>query len=387
MARTEENSNPNRESTHRYSAERFRMVYYELLRRGLAGPTEKREINHEVREDEQLNGGMIWSILRVAWEDPGASFEETLFQWVRHLEQLHVGSTPAPAEVSRQGMRDMWAERWVALRPKKRVETAETWHEKAHAGATWNDWELIAALQGIEDSIRRDVDPDLFAHRVLCTFGTEKGLDPYSAEAERVYTILGRALWFFKAFRLVEASDIEIFLWRQLPEHLTSLLATELLRRRKETRRGRIGQAVIEAITRPALEGVNMAGPGTSGLGATSGSGADRLESQAIRWWSERLVKEAALGEQFRRFESGAPATSGLRAIRRHQRKELSDAELIDLMRTLLRNVRAHRSGTATIQYGEIWDLERQVERLIGDSADAVLEGTEEYVQAIKRLY
>ena len=268
---------------HRYSAERFRTVYYELLRRGLTGPTEKREINHHVREDEQLNGGMIWSILGVAWEDPVGSFEETLFHWVRHLEQLHVGSTPAPAEASGaeasgDEMRDMWAERWVALRPEKRVETAASWHEKAHAGATWNDWELIAALQGIQDNIRRDVDPDLFAHRVLCTFGTEKGIRLYSAEAERVYTILGRALWFFKAFRLVEASGTEIPLLRKLPEHLASLLATELLRRREEPRRGRIGQAVIEAITRPALEGVNMAGQATSGCAAAG------LESQTIQW-------------------------------------------------------------------------------------------------------
>ena len=99
------------------------------------------------------------------------------------------------------------------------------------------------------------------------------------------------------------------------------------------------------------------------------------------------MVKEAALGEQLRRPEIGAPAPAGLRAIRRYQEKEPSDAELIDLMRTLLRNVRAHRSGSASIQYGEIRDLEKQVERLIGDGADAVLEGTEKYVQAIKRLY
>ena len=304
--------------------------------------------------------------------------EAHIFSFVRTLEILHVGTSQAERAQRRFSTTERtWVRRMQAKTGKQRVRAAYEDAMMQENDDRWNDWEMIVALEGIRDNIRPKMDRPVYMMRLMRDLGMTEHQGPSRAEAEDALATLWRLIWYFRMYKVCEGSGETFPIWMRTEKAtLYTRLTTGLEDRlRRETRRS-IGKEDVVASLCP------------------NGRYPDRSLNevyclQVLRQWSWRVVQAAVLGNVIRyrmHRDSGARGGLDVRGSTPEQDAGLTDAALVDLLRTLLDEIRENRANVDGQKVRLYKSLEHTLTQTIDSFVDAVVFGTDAYVDAIFRI-
>jgi len=365
------NTSPTNNPT-RYPEERFRSLYNNLLLRAVN--TGSSWIDEEIR----IRGGIIGQMLGLPPDSPLALVESRIFDVVRTLEIIHVGTSPAQNTPRRSSTSiRTWGSRMQQKTGGERVRAAYDDALTIPNGDRWNDWELIVALEGIRDNIALETDRRVYEGRLVKHLGLPIQEGPSRTEAAEALAKLWRVIWFLRMYKVCEGSTETFPLWMHA-EHgtLCQQLTMALDDRLQRVGRRCIGKVdVVESLCPEARNADHSLN--------------EVYCRQAIRVWSWEVVQAAVLGDVIRYgVRSRSDTRVGLRinAGEEYREKGLTDAALIDLLRTLLDSIRDNRVSIDRKQTRLCKDLEREMTRTITTFVDAVVFGEDAYVDAIYRI-
>lgn len=385
---------------HRYNHERFERIYRELLVRGFRALGRNVQLSYRRGSRHQLNGGMIWTVM--GFSVLGSSglgqmdaevLEKVVRRFVWTLEVLNVGGTTGWEE--KETRRPIGS----TLNGSTGVETggqriARVINEvcSQNRSQRWNDYEFVAALEGIQENISTRADAAFLETEVMDAFGIGTDEMPSESEATRAMRRLNGALFFFRNFLLVEARNIQQRDWlSELGGRALDVLRTALIQRvcggvqmkGDGIRANDILPAIAPHIMTLDSDGAVAFTPGTRGQLIEEHASRHDLVA-GINRFIEHLRATVAVGRVVQRSEvEGLNRSQIWKQKSRNQRKAprgISDHELIDLIR--------HVSGVAREADGEeAQERQEELRILNGRCSRSMLQGSQMYEDALARVY
>lgn len=364
-----------------YDHGRFARLYREVLRRGLMVLTRRMRESYDFPEGV-LNGGMMWKLFggfslhevsKPTIAD-AVRYEKAVRRFVRRLEVMNVG---CGASLEEAASRTVLPE---TVDGEKRVRSIL--FSVAKGEQKWNDWELVAALEGISDNISFGVEGEDWRRRAVRAVGGEvEDLPTRDGAVETINRLVG-ALYYFRKYLIVEGRGTIRRDWvKEFGEKTFEMLKRALLRRLRERRVGRVSYRSILPGVCPHIHQLR---DGTKCMTFELGGDAKEIAAkcdpvsieQGIHRFCEAVRKGVGVGRWLMVQREGGDR----RVTSQDPKERIEDAEMIDLLRDI-----------AKYFYEDMSEKERkravEIRTITKAATQELLAGSERYQKARTRVY